>query len=48
MENGKIQFCMDDEFEAILNEVIDGASDEINEDYEAMLKLWNGKGMEGQ
>ena len=36
VENGEIQSCLDDEFEAILNEIIDGASDKINEDYEAL------------
>ena len=39
VENGKIRSCLDEEFEAIDNAVIDGASDEINMDYEKMADL---------
>ena len=39
VENGKIRSCLDEEFEAIDNAVIDGASDEINMDYEKMVGL---------
>lgn len=39
VENGKIRSCMDEEFEAIDNEVIDSASDVINADYEKMVEL---------
>ncbi len=48
VEKGEIQSCLDDEFEAILNEIIDSASDKINEDYEAMVELWIENGMEGE
>lgn len=39
VENGKIRSCLNEEFEAIDNAVIDGASDEINMDYEKMADL---------
>lgn len=39
VESGVIQSCLDEEFEAIDNEIIDGASDEINTDYEKMAAL---------
>lgn len=39
MEQGKMQYCMDNEFESIENEIIDGASDHINDDYSRMLLL---------
>ena len=39
MEAGVIQSCLDEDFEAINNEIIDGASDEINTDYEKMVEL---------
>lgn len=39
VENGKIRSCLDEEFEAIDNAVIDEASDEINMDYEKMVGL---------
>ncbi len=39
LKEGYIRSCVDDEFEAIQNEVIDGASDCINNDYDAMLQL---------
>lgn len=39
VENGVIQSCLDEEFEAINNEIIDGASDEINLDYDKMVDL---------
>ena len=31
--------CTDDEFECIKNEIIDGASEDINRDYEQMVLL---------
>jgi len=40
VEEGNIQSCVDEEFEAINNDVIDGASDEINNDYEEMADLY--------
>ncbi|MDD3746878.1 MAG: AAA family ATPase [Anaerostipes sp.] len=46
VESGYIQSCMDEEFEAIDNEIIDGASDEINTDYEKMVNLLHDSGME--
>ncbi len=46
VENGEIRSCLDNEFESIQNEVIDGASDVINEDYEKMVELWIGNIME--
>lgn len=45
VECGAIQSCLDEEFEAISNEIIDGASDEINSDYEKMLQLKSDAGM---
>ena len=39
VEAGVIQSCLDEDFEAINNEIIDGASDEINTDYEKMVEL---------
>lgn len=39
VENGKIRSCLNEEFEAIDNAVIDEASDEINMDYEKMVGL---------
>lgn len=39
IECGNVIYCMDDEFESIENEVIDGASDKINKDYDQMLIL---------
>ena len=46
VEHGDIQSCLDEEFEAINNEIIDGASDEINTDYEKMVELRYNSGME--
>lgn len=40
VEEGSIQSCVDEEFGAINNDVIDGASDEINNDYEEMADLY--------
>lgn len=39
VESGVIQSCLDEEFKAINNEIIDSASDEINSDYEKMADL---------
>ena len=39
VQNGKIKSCLDKEFKSIENEVIDGASEQINEDYDKMLVL---------
>ena len=39
IEKGIAQECVDREFEAIQNEVIDGASEDINEDYDKMVCL---------
>ena len=46
VESGAIHSCLDKEFESIDNEVIDGASDVINSDYDRMEKLWYANGME--
>lgn len=46
VESGVIHSCLDEEFEAINNEIIDGASDEINIDYEKMADLRYDSGME--
>ncbi len=48
VEHGVIESCMDEEFEAINNEIIDGASDEINSDYAKMVELIYEKGTEGE
>ena len=39
VETGTIKSCLDEEFQAINNEIIDGASDEINDDYDKMVEL---------
>lgn len=39
IESGKVQKCVDEEFQTIKNEVIDGASEEINSDYDKMIEL---------
>ena len=39
MQNGKIKSCLDEEFKSIENEVIDGVSEQINEDYDKILEL---------
>lgn len=47
VDAGRIQSCMDTEFEEIDNDdVIDGASDEINADFEKMVELRHDSGME--
>ncbi len=45
VESGAIRSCLDKEFESIDNEVIDGASDVINSDYDRMAELWYAKEM---
>lgn len=47
VEDGVVEECLDREFEAINNEIIDGASDKINNDYEAMVELRHAYGAEG-
>ena len=37
--HGQVSDCTDADFEAIENEVIDGASEEINSDFEKMVSL---------
>ena len=39
VQNGKIKSCLDEEFKSIENEVIDGVSEQINEDYDKILEL---------
>lgn len=39
VELGVMKSCLDEDFEAIDNEIIDGASDEINTDYDKMVNL---------
>lgn len=39
IEDGRVCSCTDEEFESIENEVIDGASADINEDYDKMVLL---------
>lgn len=39
IKNGVIEACIDEEFESIDNAVIDGASDQINEEYDRMAEL---------
>lgn len=46
VETGVIQSCLDEDFNAINNEIIDGASDEINADYEKMVDLIYDSGTE--
>lgn len=46
VEYGMINSCVDEEFEAINNEVIDGASDVINTDYDKMVILKSDSEME--
>lgn len=41
VKEGKIQSCMYEEFEGIDNDVIDGASEVINADYEEMAALYH-------
>lgn len=39
MEQGELCPCVDEEFKSIENEVIDGASEKINKEYEEMIRL---------
>lgn len=39
IEKGNLNSCLDKEFKSIDNAVIDGASDDINDDYERMIML---------
>lgn len=39
IQNGEVESCVDEEFPEIKNEVIDGASEEINTDFEKMVCL---------
>lgn len=39
VDHGQVFSCTDDEFEAIENEIIDGASENINRDYDEMVLL---------
>lgn len=39
IENGKVSSCTDEEFESLKNEVIDGASEKINRDFDYMIRL---------
>ncbi len=39
IDGGEVIPCMDDEFESIENQVIDGASQDINDDYDNMVLL---------
>lgn len=39
VDAGSIHSCLDDEFESIQNEIIDGASEDINTDFEKMADL---------
>lgn len=47
IENGILNSCLDDDFKAIDNAVIDGASEEINSDFDKMLELRSVNEMEG-
>ena len=46
VEHGVMRACLDEEFEAINNEIIDGASEDINDEYEKMVELRYNNGME--
>lgn len=39
IQNGEVNSCTDDEFQSIENEVIDGASDEINNAFDRMIQV---------
>ena len=39
INKGRVEACTDEEFGSIENEVIDGASEEINSDFEKMVLL---------
>lgn len=43
MNQGKVNRCMDDDIHQVQNEIIDGASEQINEDYDKMLQLKYGE-----
>lgn len=47
IENGALKSCLDNDFKAIDNAVIDGASEEINNDFDKMLALRSINEMEG-
>lgn len=44
VQNGEVETCKDEEMKSIENEVIDGASAEINEEYDRLLELRYDKG----
>lgn len=44
IEGGRVVSCVDEVENQICNEVIDGASDQINRDYDEMIALTNGGG----
>lgn len=46
VEDGMMKSCVDEEFEAIDNDVIDGASEDINADYDRMADLLHSSRME--
>lgn len=48
IEDGKMLSCVDQEMQAINNEVIDGASDAINRDFDAMVELKYRSEMDGE
>ena len=39
IQNGEVNLCTDDEFQSIENEVIDGASEDINNAFDCMLRV---------
>lgn len=39
IKRGKVESCLDEEFQSIENEVIDGAAQDINDDYDQMIQL---------
>ncbi len=39
LSRGKVECCLDSEFQSIKNEVIDGAADEINQEFDDMVGL---------
>ena len=39
IKQGKVESCLDEEFQSIKNEVIDGAAQDINDDYDQMIRL---------
>ena len=42
LKNGKIECCFDGEYNLIKNEVIDGASEDINKIFDQLIELTNG------